>query len=602
MVCVKDFQIFKRTMKHIKDEKMSRMIWIYIIGGIAGGIAPVISTFFAKIIIDVILGSQEVNKLVISVMILAVASILSYGLYTIFNNNLFPYAMRLRMKEFQRCAHMFHDVDFVNIEDPKFEDRFGIGFRAMQSDGLGFQAIYTNLYIIISEIVSVILFVAVLTVYEPLIALICLLCTIVSSIGNILGAKYYHKREEDIAHTDRQAAYFNQKLCDFAYGKDIRVFSLKDFLLKKYQTKSLNYIKVIGDINNRSILYGILGLMALLLQDGLSYYLIIREYFLGNISLSIVSLYMTVIVSMTTILRSLMEHIGTFKKDIEYTGSYYKMLDEEYVVVGDERRGRLSPHEQIEITFKDVWFKYPNTDRYVIKGLSFTIHKGEKLAIVGTNGAGKSTIVKLISGLYTPERGEIRINGILQQEFNKLAYFSMFQTVFQDFDVYPCTILENVCGTDNDEASIEKAKRCLDAVGLKKKIDELPKGYYSVASKVIDEEGIDLSGGQKQKIAIARALYKEGNVVILDEPTAALDALAEAEIYQSFNDLVLGKTAIYISHRLSSTKFCDHIAFFDETGLVEYGNHDSLMSLEGKYYEMFMTQGKYYQEGDEKNE
>ncbi len=599
---MKSFQTFKRTMKLIKEEKMTKMIWLYIFGGIAGGIAPVISTLFAKIIIDVILGSQDVNKLIISVIVLVLASILSYGFYTVFTNIHYSYAMRLRMKEFQRCAHMFHDVDFEKIEDPKFEDRFNIGFRAMQSDGDGFQAIYTNFYIIISEVISVILFIAVLSIYEPFIALICVLCTIVSSIGNILGAKYYHKKEEDVAHTSRQASYFNQKLCDFAYGKDIRVFSLKDFLVKKYKTKSLNYIKVIGDINNHLILFGLLGLVALLLQDGLSYYLIIRDFFLGNLPLSIVSLYMTVIVSMTTILRSLMDHIGTLKKDIEYTGAYYKMLDEEYVVESDDRRGRLSPEEQIEITFKDVWFKYPNTEKYVIQGLSFTIHKGEKLAIVGTNGAGKSTIVKLISGLYTPERGEIRINGILQSDFNKFAYYSMFQTVFQDFDIYPCTILENVCGNDCDDASIEKAKKCLDAVGLKKKIDELPKGYLSVASKVIDEEGIDLSGGQKQKIAIARALYKEGNVVILDEPTAALDALAEADIYQSFNDLVLGKTAIYISHRLSSTKFCDHIAFFDETGLAEYGNHDSLMKLEGKYYEMFMTQGKYYQEGGEHHE
>ena len=178
----------------------------------------------------------------------------------------------------------------------------------------------------------------------------------------------------------------------------------------------------------------------------------------------------------------------------------------------------------------------------------------------------------------------------------------MFSIVFQDVNVFGCSVIENVVGEDNSPSARAKAIDCLNRVGLKEKIESLPNKYDTQMLKILDDEGVELSGGQNQKMAIARALYKDANMVILDEPTAALDALAEASIYKSFDDLVQSKTAIYISHRLSSTKFCDKIALFTKNGLEEYGNHEELMAKKGIYYSMFMTQGKYYKEGGEENE
>jgi ABC-type multidrug transport system fused ATPase/permease subunit len=236
-----------------------------------------------------------------------------------------------------------------------------------------------------------------------------------------------------------------------------------------------------------------------------------------------------------------------------------------------------------------------------LKDFDFKIKKGEKLAIVGANGAGKSTIIKLITGLFKVTSGEILINGINIEEFDNLEYQKMFSVVFQEVNIYAGSIIENVAGTATSDDEIKRAKDCLDRVCLSGKIKRLEKGYETQLLKVIDENATELSGGENQKIAIARALFKDGNMVILDEPTAALDALAEAKIYQSFDDLVKGKTAIYISHRLSSTKFCDKIAFFTADGLKEYGNHDELMKLNGEYRFMFETQGKYYQMENEKD-
>ena len=203
-----------------------------------------------------------------------------------------------------------------------------------------------------------------------------------------------------------------------------------------------------------------------------------------------------------------------------------------------------------------------------------------------------------MTGLFEPTEGEILVNGISQKEFNKEEYYKMFAVVFQEVTPIAFTIGENVACTSKDKDK-ERILSCLERVGLKDKVDEFASGIDQIMLKVIDENGTQFSGGENQKLMIARALYKDANVVVLDEPTAALDALAEADIYRDFSDLVEGKTAVYISHRLSSTKFCDKIALFDADGLCEYGNHDELMELKGNYYNMFTVQGKYYQEGND---
>ena len=228
------------------------------------------------------------------------------------------------------------------------------------------------------------------------------------------------------------------------------------------------------------------------------------------------------------------------------------------------------------------------------------IKKGEKLAIVGVNGAGKSTIIKLLTGLFPITEGKILINGIDQKDFERKEYRKMFSTVYQEVRIYATTILENIIG-DAEKKERAFAIKCLEIVGLKNIIEALPLQYDTPLQKIIEDQGIELSGGQNQRIAIARALYKNANMVILDEPTAVLDAIAESQLYETLNQLVGEKTAIYISHRLSSTMFCDHIMVFSKDGILEYGNHKTLMEKKGVYFDMFKTQGKYYRK-DTKNE
>lgn len=250
--------------------------------------------------------------------------------------------------------------------------------------------------------------------------------------------------------------------------------------------------------------------------------------------------------------------------------------------------------DEFEFQFENVSFKYPGHDNYVLKNINLTIKNGMKLAVVGVNGAGKTTFIKLIMKLYEPTEGRILLNGVDIKEYNRQEYFKLFSPVFQNVECFAMPIYQNVSFADEENTDMDKVNAVLEQSGLKAKIDTYESGIHTNLLKIFDKKGIDLSGGEKQRLAMARALYKDGKVVILDEPTAALDALAEDRMYREFEDMIQNKTAIFISHRLGSTRFCDKIAMFEDGSVVEEGTHDELMKKDDKYAYMFRIQSQYY--------
>lgn len=586
----------KRQLGMIKEGHLSYLYFLYPIYAIFGGIIPVLGTFFTKIVIDLVTGSQDTTTLIIYIVVLMSICIASFAIKTFAQNHLDAQSLLLREKEFYKSSKFFKTVKYENVEDSQFQDRIEIGSKALSSDGQGFQHTYVALMTLFGLGVSIVLFFILLSFYEIWVAVICLVSTILTSLLNTFLASYMHKKEDAEAHANRQAEYYNRTCSDFNYGKDIRVFGLRSSLINKYQDKSISYVQVIRDIENKRLLTALAKMLILLIQDGLSFYLIIKGYFDGVLSISMVSLYLTAIVAYSTVLREFISNMEQILEDLKMTSTYFRTIDKEELFKSEGTVKAFPKDTKVKIEFQHVYFKYPHTEVNILNDLNLTINPGEKIAIVGTNGAGKSTIVKLISGLFIPDKGTILINGIPTTDFDRESYYSMFSTVFQDFRIYACSAIENIVGDDKSPEARERGIQCLKTVGLGEKIESLSNKYDTMLTKGVEDDGVDLSGGQKQKIAIARALYKDGNVIILDEPTSALDALAEADIYQSFDGLIKEKTAIYISHRLSSTKFCDHIAFFDKEGLKEYGTHDELMDKKCEYYKMFTIQGQYYQE------
>jgi len=251
--------------------------------------------------------------------------------------------------------------------------------------------------------------------------------------------------------------------------------------------------------------------------------------------------------------------------------------------------------ENHEIEFKNVSFKYPRSNDYTLKNISIKIHAGERLSVVGRNGAGKTTFIKLLTRLYEPTEGEILLDGININEFDYEEYIKLLSVVFQDFKLLAFTLKENIALNESAYTSEEELITVLKEAGLEEDFKKLPKGILTSIYKRFDKDGIEFSGGQAQKIAIARAIFKNAPIIILDEPTAALDPISEYEIYKRFNELVGNKTAVYISHRLSSCRFCDKIAVFHDGELIQYGSHEELiLEANSHYAQMYNAQAKYY--------
>ena len=266
----------------------------------------------------------------------------------------------------------------------------------------------------------------------------------------------------------------------------------------------------------------------------------------------------------------------------------------------------LPEAETYTFVFEHVWFRYPGQTEYALKDVSITVEGGKRLAVVGPNGAGKSTFIKLLCRLYKPTKGRITVNGIDIWQVNQQKYFHLLAPVFQNVESYAAPLAQNISLQKMDRTDKKTAEACLRKSGLSDKLDSLEKGLDTQLLRFLYEDGIDLSGGEKQKLSFARALYKvsqknapqfpKTRVFVLDEPTAALDPLAEYRMYSDFNELIGEHTAIYISHRLSSTRFCHQVALFEEGQIIEYGTHDALLKNGGRYAGLYRIQARYYQE------
>ena len=497
----------------------------------------------------------------------------------------------LRLEYLRDMLNKNLTMRYCNTEDAKFYDEHERAMNAANSNDNGIEGVYHALFETPAVLLTVLVYVVFIGLESVWILAALLLHVAAVFWVNRETHAFRHGLRTEIGHAERRVNYYAETANDFSFGKDVRLYGFKQRILNNFKQEIDAYAAIIARVKRREFLLGFAALATLLLSDAATYGILVRDAVEG-MPIADFSMYLAAVLSLSAQLKILAEKAGTVYSEGEYVYDFFSFMDED---LGE--RGGTHPAvagDTLEIEFKNVSFKYPRTEKYIFKNLDFTIHKGERLAIVGVNGAGKSTLVKLMTGMFEPTEGEILINGIPIGKFDKKALYSMFSVVFQDVNVLAYTVLENVsCHAEGDRA---RAMDALDRVGLGEKVRAYPKGLDQTLLKIIEEDGTDLSGGEAQKLAIARALYKNANMVIMDEPTAALDALAEAEIYENFASLVAGKTAVYISHRLASTRFCDHIALFDGSGLAEYGTHDTLMALGGKYYEMFTVQGKYYSE------
>ena len=417
---------------------------------------------------------------------------------------------------------------------------------------------------------------------------------------NILCAHAYRKWQYAArparTNLSRRLDYVCTKPADFTAWKDIRVYGMTGWFRDLYHDlleRDLDWAKR-GSF--REFLVRLADLLVILLRDGAAYTVLIMEAVRGQITAEQFVLYFAAVSSFAGFVGSIVSEWNAILNASLFVSDFRAFLD----LPDDTPEGTESAEGRLdhapEIVFDHVSFRYDGAEADTIHDLSLTIAPGEKVALVGLNGAGKTTLVKLLCGLYAPASGEIRLDGVPTGDFRREEYYKLFAPVFQDAGTGPFTILETVTSRTDGGGDRERAEACLRDAGLGDKIDSLPKGMDTMLDKQLDRDGTDLSGGEKQKLMLARAIYKNAPVLVLDEPTAALDPIAENQIYLQYNAMTAGKTSLFISHRLASTRFCDRIAYLKDGEIAEMGTHEELMALGGAYSKLFEIQSCWYRD------
>lgn len=390
--------------------------------------------------------------------------------------------------------------------------------------------------------------------------------------------------------SERQLNYIRKTAGDVSRAKDVRLFDLKRLLEKGFARAFKERMDWLRQQDAWEFRHNLLRELVNSSGRFAAYAYVIYLVMRGSITPGDFVLYFNSIMQLYNAASSWFDNFSGYQwisNNINYVRAYLEMEDKT-----NRSKGKPLPTGECEIEFRNVSYKYFGADEPTIKNLSFTLHKGEKLALVGLNGAGKTTIIKLICGMYDPTEGEILLNGIPVNEYNREEYYSLFSAVFQDIAPFAASIGENITGRQDYDKS--RLDICLKRSGFYDKVKSLKNGVDSRLVRGIYRDSIDLSGGEMQKLALAKALYKDAPVLLLDEPTAALDAIAEQKMYLNYIKFAEGKSSVFISHRLASTRFCDRIILIDKGEIAEYGTHSELMEKGGKYAELFSLQSSYY--------
>lgn len=445
-----------------------------------------------------------------------------------------------------------------------------------------------------SHIIALMGIIVIMTMLNSWLLLIALIVIALQSLLHIVRQRYNRQFQIDTISEQRKLGYMSQIPKSIPAKKDIDMFNLGEYIFKKIESFQKNML----DFNFRRIKKdGVIETFSYLLSvifQISAYVLIGIKAFKGEITIGEFTMGITSLINFMSTSAFVATNMLNFSNSLFYINKYKIFLTFKSKV--DDNSGIVLVDlnlDNIEIEFKNVSFRYPNSTSYVLKNINLKISNQEKLAIVGYNGAGKTSFTLLLTRMYEPTEGEILLNGINIQKINYREYLKIFSTVNQDFFLFPFSILENIqpCSEVSEQ---EKVMDLCRRYGIEERISRMYRGLETPITKELFAAGVDLSGGERQKIAILRALYKNSPVLVLDEPTAALDPVAEYEIYRKFAEISDGKLTVYISHRINSTRFCDKIAVFEKGEITEYGTFDELMELKGLYYNFFETQAKLY--------
>ncbi len=496
---------------------------------------------------------------------------------------------------------LLHDkictTSYVNMEDKKFQLLSDKATDVVCSNYTASEQIWITLVELSQSVLGFLLFLLMLTRFDISIMILIIVTAMIGYVVNNKLSNYEYEHREEVSKQSNRIWGYQAAACDVRIAKDIRIFGLKPWLTEVMDkaVKAFNafYIKAA----KLYIVGNIVDLLLALLRNGVAYAYLIGMVLDHQLSAAEFLLYFTAVDGFSNWVTGILNNMTKLKRQSIDICTVRECLEWPEPFKFEEGKP-LVPLAQktYEIRLEDVSFRYPGAEEDPISHLNLTLHAGEKLAVVGLNGAGKTTLIKLMCGFLDPTVGRVLLDGVDVRNYNRRDYYKMFCAVFQENALLAGSVAMNVA-QENKNIDMEKVKHCIEQAGLREKIESLPNQYESLMERKVYEDAITLSGGEIQRLMLARALYKNAPIIMLDEPTAALDPLAEEDIYMKYNQMTSGRSSVYISHRLASTRFCDRIILLQDGSILEEGTHAELMALGGQYAQLFEVQSRYYREG-----
>ena len=548
-----------------------------------------------KFIVDAIFIAQNREQAIFWIVFLIGAEfILFMGLqlwfrleYTEANRTVQRYDIKFANRMMRAHYETIESEYFLNLKEKasRYVSGYGKGFGAVLQEGFG----------IIGHLVGLGGLAAIIYTLHPLVVVALVVIVVLQTIFVSKSMAPIQNYNLECSVVERRSRYFNDKINDFQYGKEIRNYKLKNILLGKYRdtlNKELFFYKKVGNANLKVGLFSGIGSI---LQLCVGYFYLFKQSFAGLVSVGDFSMYLTAITSFFAELSGVINGFLQLSQFKVLYQAYKEYIDTPIEQLSNDNKPALP--ERFEVAFEDVSFKYGSAENFALENVSVKFNNKERIAIIGENGAGKSTFVKLLMRLYKPTSGRILLNGVDINEIDYEYYQTLFATVFQDFKLFSFSIRDNITfGSEQNAESEARLEKILRTTGVAEMVEGLEQGLDTNMYRDFDDAGFTPSGGQGQKIAIARAAYKDSPIVILDEPTAALDPRAENQIYEQFDEFFKDRCSLYISHRMAVTKFSDRTLVFDAGHIVQDGTHETLVAVDGKYKELYDLQAQYYTE------
>lgn len=582
-----------------------------IIIAVSMSISPFINIWFVSKIVDLLSVGQVQSKLTFYVIIVVSINFILFFINNYLSDIYHMLRSQMYFKEQKKIATKLFSTEYKTLENSDFKELIHKHSEAQKRVYSSFVQLSWMLRDFISGLLTLIISIIIIfplikvgitttgtSFFEKpdfliSIFLAILIMVVIILIISVRMNKAWFVAADEYSKLDRIFYYFLNMFSGYKTGKEIRLYKEQNLI----EHIATNKILIEGEKILRKASYrtakssSIIALLGATLGFGIYLFIGVKGLY-GLFSIGSMVLYCGVFIQILSSVTKMTTTFGKTEEILPLCKYYFDIISTEDDLIYGNKNEDFS--ENISIEFKHVYFKYPNASEYVLKDVNIKINDKEHIAIVGQNGSGKTTFIKVLCRLYDVTSGEILINGFNIKDYSKESLMKLYSVVFQDFKIFSFSVFQNLSASNSYD--YEKMKQALDKANIIDRVMKMPSKEKTFLYKDLEKDGIEISGGEAQKLAFARALYKDAPIVVLDEPTAALDPIAESEIYNNFNSFVKNKTAIYISHRLSSCAFCDNIIVFDKGEIVEYGNHNELIELKNLYFSLWNAQAKYYTE------